>query len=87
MKAAKTKKQSSRNSRKDLSHTLEAKNPNKLTIIQLNANIQQQKSIYYNSGAGKLVKLKKSWDTTAVFRESTKSHPRKLQDQNNRPAF
>ena len=58
MKAGKMKKQSSRNSRINLSHSLEGKNPNQLTIIQLDANIQQQKSIYYNRGASKLVSWK-----------------------------
>ena len=59
MKAGKVKKQSSRNSRINLSHTLEGKNLNQLTITQLHANIQQQKSIYYNRGASKLV----SWES------------------------
>ena len=59
MKAGKVKKQSSRNSRINLSHTLEGKNLNQLTIIQLHANIQQQESIYYNRGASKLV----SWES------------------------
>ena len=59
MKAGKVKKQSSRNSRINLSHTLEGKNLNQLTIIQLHANIQQQKSIYYNRGASNLV----SWES------------------------
>ena len=59
MKAGKVKKQSSRNSRINLSHTLEGKILNQLTIIQLHANIQQQKSIYYNRGASKLV----SWES------------------------
>ena len=58
MKAGKVKKQSSRNSRINLSHTLEGKNPNQLTIKKLHANIQQQKSIYYNRGASKLVSWK-----------------------------
>ena len=58
MNAGKEKKQSSRNSRINLSHTLEGKNPNQLTIKKLHANIQQQKSIYDNRDAGKLVSLK-----------------------------
>ena len=58
MKAGKVKKQSSRNSRINLSHTLEGNKPNQLTIIQLHANIQQQKSIYYNREASKLVSWK-----------------------------
>ena len=58
MKAGKVKKQSSRNSRINLSHTLEGKTLNQLTFIQLHANIQQQKSIYYNRGASKLVSWK-----------------------------
>ena len=58
MRAGKVKKQSSRNSRINLSHTLESKTLNQLTFIQLHANIQQQKSIYYDRGASKLVKLK-----------------------------
>ena len=58
MKAGKIKKQSSRNSRINLSHTLEGKKPNQLTIIQLRANIQQQRLIYYNRGASKLVNWK-----------------------------
>ena len=58
MKAGKVQKQSSRNSRINLSHTLEGKNHNQLTIIQLHANIQQQKSMYYNRGASKLVSWK-----------------------------
>ena len=58
MKAGKVKKQSSRNSRINLSHTLEGKNPNQLTIKTLHAKIQQQKSIYYNRGASKLVMWK-----------------------------
>ena len=58
MKAVKVKKQSSRNSRINLNHTLEGKNPNELTIIQLHANIQQQKLKYYKRKASKLVKLK-----------------------------
>ena len=60
MKAGKVKKQSSRNLRINLSHTLEGKNQNQLTIIQLHENIQQEQSIYYSRGASKLVKLKKS---------------------------
>ena len=59
MKAEKAQKQSSRNSRINLSHTLEGKNLNQLTFIQLHANIEQQKSIYYNRGASKLA----SWES------------------------
>ena len=51
-------KQSSRNSRINLSHTPEGNKPNQLTIIQLHANIEQQKLIYYSRKASKLVKLK-----------------------------
>ena len=70
MKAGKVKKQSSRNSRINLSHTLEVKRPNQLTSIQLLANIQQQKLMYYNRKASKLVKSKeKSKDNPAVTRE------------------
>ena len=86
MTAGKVEKQSSRNPRTNLSYTPEGKRPDQLTIIKLHANIQQQKSIYYNRGASKLLKLKKSRDIPAVTRESAKSHTRKLQDQNNRPA-
>ena len=53
MKAGKVKKQSSRNLRINLSHTLEGKNQNQLTIIQLHENIQQEQSIYYSRGASK----------------------------------
>ena len=60
MKAGKVKKQSSRNSRTNLSHTLEEKRPNQLTIIQLHAK---------STAANILVKLKKSKDTPAVTRE------------------
>ena len=35
----------------------------------------------------KLVELKKLRDTPAVTRESTNSHPRTLQERNNRPAY
>ena len=58
MKAGKVKKQSSRNSGINLSHTPEGKKPNQLTIIQIHANIEQQKLIYYSRKASKLVKLK-----------------------------
>ena len=58
MKAGKVKKQSSRNSRINLSHTLEGKNLNQLSIIELHTNIRQQKSIYYNRAASKLVSWK-----------------------------
>ena len=58
MKAGKVKKQSSRNSRMNLSHTLDGKTLNQLTFIQLHANTQQQKSIYYNRGASKLLSWK-----------------------------
>ena len=58
MKAGKVKKLSSRNSRINLSHTLEVKIPNQLTSIRLHANIQHQKLMYYNRKASKLVKLK-----------------------------
>ena len=71
MKAEKVKKQSSHNSSTNLSHNLEGKRPNQLTIIQLHANKQQQKSIYYNRGASKLVKLKKSRNQLAVTLEQT----------------
>ena len=39
----KSKKFTSRNSRMNLSHIVEGKNPNQLTFIQLHANIQHQK--------------------------------------------
>ena len=69
MKPGKVKKQSSRNSRINLSHTLEGNKPNQLTIIQLHANIQQQKLIYYNRGASKLVKFENVQDNPAVTPE------------------
>ena len=87
MTARKVKKQPSRDSRTNISHTLESKRLKQLTIIQLHANIHQQKSIYYNRVASKLVKFKKSRETPAVTRESTKSHHRELQDQNKKPAY
>ena len=62
MKAGKVKKQSSRNSRMNLSHTLEGKTLNQLTFKQLHANKKQQKLIYYNRGASKLV----SWKSPGI---------------------
>ena len=71
MKAGEVKKQTSRNSRINLSHTLEGKNLNQLTTIQLHVNIQQGTSVYYNRGASNLVMLKKSRNQLAVTLEQT----------------
>ena len=87
MTAGEVYKKSSRNSRINLSHTLGATKPNQLKFKQLQTNIQQQRPIYYNRGASNIVKFKKSKNNPAATRESTNSHPRKLKDQNNKPAY
>ena len=50
MKAGKVKKQSSRNSGINLSHTPEGKKPNQLTIIQIHANIELAKTNILQQG-------------------------------------
>ena len=87
MKAGKAKKQSSLNSRINLSQTLEGKNPNQLTIIQLHENKQQQKSIYHNRGASKLISCKSQQPTSRNSRKKLSHSLESKKDQTNQPAY
>ena len=86
MTVGKVKRQSSRNSRINLSHALQGNKTKATSNHTATQKHTAAKSIHYTRRASKFLNWEKSKDNRAVARESIKLRRKRLHDQNNKPS-